>query len=331
MPHKVVIKLDTSETAIRAKLAVLPPKPNIISEQLPVGDVLFLVDDVPALLIERKDANDFRGSVAKGRFREQRTRMLDLRKQHPNLTLAFLFEGSFDKLYYNPASSIQQRTLEDLANDLGPKYNICRVQSANVMDTVRLIGRYENVYAKKGPPASIVEGASIVATMSLGKKRGVDRLGWSPYALSLIPHLSREAAMSVTAVYPTVLALISTYQQIADERTREELLVGFQYSDGLSIGPTVSRRVYHFLMDIDPPPKKKRAQKSASARPPRAPSPPQKNPFESSSSEEEPPRKRDASPARRTIRLPASSLSIESFDLEAPPVARRNRPVLDDQ
>jgi ERCC4-type nuclease len=350
MAHRVLIKLDNNENGLKHQLGVLPLKENIVYDKLPVGDILYLVDKVPTLLIERKEVGDFRGSVADGRFREQRSRMIELRKEFPHIILAFLFEGSFASLNYNPNSSIQQRTLEDLANDLGPKYGICRLRSNSLMDTLRLIGRYENVYKEKGPTADIVASNNIAESMSIGKKRGIDRESFAPCALSLVPGLTREAAMSVTAVYPTLLGLITAFEGIDDDKTREELLVGFQYGDGLSIGPTVAKRVYHFLLDIDPPPpkpKRKAPSQDANSKKHKADpklkrkavsqdtnSKKQKlgdNATESSSSSPSPVRNKDKSPKRSPkLKLQFTKLRPSDAEKVVQKTRRRKRQVIDD-
>lgn len=318
MPHAVEIKIDAREGALRKWFEEVPKK-NVTIEQMDVGDILFVVDGVPALLIERKEANDFRGSVATNRFREQRSRMVDLMKEQPHLLTAFLFEGRFDKLYYNPNSRIQEITLRNLANDLGPKYGIGRLESIDLHDTLRLIGRYDNVYAEKGHPRDIADANSITESLSLGKKRGIDQESFAPCALSLIPGLTREAALSITAVYPTLLSLFSALESIDHERGREELLIGFEYGDGLRIGPTVAKRIYHFLLDVKEQPKKKHTRDRSPKRAKK------KKQHSLSESDEENP---FASPPplavpkrptkRKTIVLPASeSISDSSSDSEA--------------
>ena len=299
MSHKVSIRIDTSEVALRNWLKRLPPKQNLKFRKMPVGDILFIVDTKPVLLIERKEVGDFQKSVSEGRFREQRSRMIDLWNEHPQLTLAYLIEGDLNKLEFNPhGQGIQLSHLRDLINDLGGVYGIVHLTSINVTDTMRLIGRYENVYRKKGSVVDITSASSITKNMSIGKKRGMDPDQFGPCALSLIPGLTREAAMAVAVIHPTLFSLISAYEDQDNHRDCGDLLVGIQYGDGLKIGKTVSRRVYVYLMDIQPPPKK------PAPSPPKRKAPPPK-PIA------KPSRGRSASPKRPAGHSPKRAILVD--------------------
>jgi ERCC4-type nuclease len=250
MPHNVSITLDTSEGGLRGWLQQLPEKTNLNHEALPVGDILFYVDAKPTLLIERKEVGDFRSSVADGRFREQRSRMIDLRKQMPELVIAYMIEGDFSNLNYGHHSRIPQHFLENLVNDLGPKYRICVVRSKNLLDSLRLIGRFENMYRENGPTSQILNEDDPVRTYTIGKKRGLERNQFAACALSLVPGVTREAALSITAVYPSLRILTHALEALDTDTEREQLLVGVGYGNGLKIGKTVAKRISDWLMDM---------------------------------------------------------------------------------
>ena len=249
MVYNVTITLDTSEGGLRGWLQQLPEKSNLTYEPLPVGDILFYVENKPTLLIERKEVSDFRGSVADGRFREQRSRMIELRKQMPGLVIAYLIEGDFSTLNYRQHSRLPQNFLENLVNDLGPKYNICVVRSKHLLDTLRLIGRIENIYHENGPITYILDKDDPARTYTIGKKRGLDRNQFAACALSLIPGVTRDAALSITAVYPTLRALTQAFETASTNTERDQLLFGIGYNN-LKIGKTMAKRICDWIMDI---------------------------------------------------------------------------------
>lgn len=83
--------IDARENQIRALLK--DNDENIRTESLPCGDFLFEDDNV-RLLIERKSAQDLHHSIQDGRFREQRSRLLEWRHDSPTHKVLYLIEGT---------------------------------------------------------------------------------------------------------------------------------------------------------------------------------------------------------------------------------------------
>lgn len=110
---------------------------NVTFENLIVGDFLFENGNgEPKLIVERKSIADLQSSIKDGRFREQRTRLLET-----GVKIIYIIEGKLvnDKcvqgalenlaLYHNicvlPTASLQQTitTIESLFKKIGQEYN----------------------------------------------------------------------------------------------------------------------------------------------------------------------------------------------------------------
>lgn len=265
MPYKIQIYIDYREDAIRHWLAKLPARDNITFKELPAGDIVFLVEEededekkilTPFCVWERK-ALDLCNVP---HFREQRSRLIDWRKDNPDLVVALLIEGDLNTLLTTAfgEDKAKKRELENLVNDLCPKYNIGRITSANTVDTIRLIGRYENIFKEDGPTAKILESDSVVRHLSLGRKRGLVQKEWAICALSFVKGVSRETAMDIGKTF-TLKTLFEAYRRCRSTKECDNLIRNLD----IGVGLTRSRRIYHYMMDIEDEPADDIAEQSS--------------------------------------------------------------------
>lgn len=66
-------------------------------EFLPLADIVFR-DDEAEVFVERKTWNDLWSSIQDGRFREQRSRLMEWKEEATNRVAAYLIEGSEEKI-----------------------------------------------------------------------------------------------------------------------------------------------------------------------------------------------------------------------------------------
>ena len=94
---RVKLYVDTRENEILNKLEIEEREVT----QLENGDFLIKVDEEPFIVIERKSTKDLAQSVKDGRYKEQKLRLLSLKRNNPKLKIMYIIEGffSFDKNY----------------------------------------------------------------------------------------------------------------------------------------------------------------------------------------------------------------------------------------
>ena len=99
------IKIDYREKELQDKLSYyisfIPAFRNIkvISENLPIGDIIVTDNNEDILIIERKTVGDLMSSIKDGRYEEQ-TYRLNGNKVH-NHNIIYLIEGDINKLNMN--------------------------------------------------------------------------------------------------------------------------------------------------------------------------------------------------------------------------------------
>jgi ERCC4-type nuclease len=97
----MIVKVDIRETAlieqIQKQISFIPVFKNIqiITESLPIGDIIINDGAQDKLIIERKTVNDLLSSIKDGRYEEQSYRLNGL--NHHNHNIIYLIEGDVNK------------------------------------------------------------------------------------------------------------------------------------------------------------------------------------------------------------------------------------------
>lgn len=183
---------------------------------LTVGDFIFMgkMDGIPRLIIERKTIADLICSIKDGRFREQRTRLMET-----NAKIIYIIEGNMipDKLVMG--------ALENLAL----RHNICVIPTANEQQTIMVI---KNLYNKVGQ--EYIQPANKYVTAR--RKNDV--------------HISPLEKMleTINGVSPSIAAAIAqNYNSVKDFilalKDKPNMLYGLELSPKRKLGPKLAQRI----------------------------------------------------------------------------------------
>jgi len=97
----MIIKIDIRETELYKKCETIIASNikfkdiKLISENLPLGDIIIHMDDKDHLIIERKTISDLAASIKDGRYDEQSYRLNGI--NHHNHNIIYLIEGDFNR------------------------------------------------------------------------------------------------------------------------------------------------------------------------------------------------------------------------------------------
>jgi ERCC4-type nuclease len=98
----MIIKIDTREPELLAninKLVLFIPifkQLKVVTENLPLGDIILADEKEEKLIIERKSLNDLLSSIKDGRYEEQSYRLNGL--EHHNHNIIYLIEGDVNRV-----------------------------------------------------------------------------------------------------------------------------------------------------------------------------------------------------------------------------------------
>jgi ERCC4-type nuclease len=110
----MIIKIDIREqeliTEIKNLVLFVPifKKLNVVTETLPLGDIIIADEKEEKLIVERKTVNDLLASIKDGRYEEQSYRLNGL--EHHNHNIIYLIEGDVNKVNRFKDSQLEKLT-----------------------------------------------------------------------------------------------------------------------------------------------------------------------------------------------------------------------------
>jgi len=252
--HTVQIYIDSREAALIAILAALYPEGSadiITNKQLPVGDIRVCVDDVTVLLIERKTAADLFSSLCDTRFREQRARLIQLRKRKPWINLMYIFEGDVNALPYRAGGKITPQYLRLIQRELPYKYKIHTTFVESTTETIRYLGHIQECFVKGGAPDDVLNGVTDADGNQVGRKREIGPREFMRAVLTQIPGVSADKALVIVEKYHTLPLFIQTYQKIKRVKMRKLLLQELRVpGQEHRFGPKLSTKIYEHIFGL---------------------------------------------------------------------------------
>lgn len=257
--HRVEIYIDAKEPGLPGMVSALyediTESNFVLGKALPTGDIRIDVDGIPSLMIERKTTSDFAGSLGRGNhFREQRARMLDDKKQYPNLVLMVAMEGRWEDVNWANRKRITREYCEQICRELPPKYDIHVAWFANQLELLHYIGQVDEMYEKYGSPQEVITGSNYLESFYVGRKRALQSGEFAAMALTQIEGVSHDVACCIMGVHKSLPCLLADYARVLGEDDaetqlrRETMLENVRHgSSNRRIGKKLSARIYHTL------------------------------------------------------------------------------------
>jgi ERCC4-type nuclease len=241
----MIIKIDTREAAllqqINNQVTVIPVFKNIkvISETLPIGDIIINDETEDKIIIERKSVADLLSSIKDGRYEEQSYRLNGL--NHHNHNIVYLIEGDVNRVnrfksdnntekltlysamfslnYYKGFSVFRSFSLDETANIVcNMAYKIGKdltkkpfFQNNNLveMPSTNTESSDETVLTKQDDPHDIqVTEKDYVGVVKKVKKDNITPDNIGEIMLCQIPGISSVTALAVMEKYKTIPNLI---------------------------------------------------------------------------------------------------------------------------
>lgn len=225
--------IDTHETKIIAAMKVM----TFSIESLPCGDILF-EDENHRLLVERKSAADLCASITDGRYREQRSRLVEWRNdQHKIL---YLVEGEIDE--------VTKRTLHRLMI----AYDIPVWRTNDVQDTVEWITwvyHQENLkvfFKKRSGEQDRIE--NIRFSKNMYKKNTCNPKNLLISMLNSIHGVSYDMANAIASSYSSVHEFITCYDKDQGLFTNAEITYKTSTGNNKKIGKAILKRIIETIV-----------------------------------------------------------------------------------
>lgn len=233
--------------------ARLPPHKTL---PLEVGDIQVWRNNTPYIIIERKTIADLASSLAGGRYREQKARLLSQRdavaatsaKHH----VIYLIEGQFtqtmDKKFHGgfTESAIMSALTRAMFKD-----GLFVIQTPNATATanwiISLVARLTKDPAEFEGESVLTTGGGYAGLLVTKKRDNVTPEVCYRAMLATIPGLSAKSADSIAANWPNMMQLCTFLQTDGAVKILENTIQDPGAAKPRRIGPVVANRIYEMI------------------------------------------------------------------------------------
>jgi len=135
----MIIKIDVRETEliqiVTNLINIIPSfkELQVVTENLPLGDIIISNHNQDKLIIERKSVNDLLSSIKDGRYEEQSYRLNGL--SHHNHNIIYLIEGDINKLNRFKDNKFEKLTLYSAIFSLNYYKGFSVLRTFNIEET----------------------------------------------------------------------------------------------------------------------------------------------------------------------------------------------------
>ena len=211
-----MIKIDNRETELislcKYYIENIPIYKNleIITEQLPIGDVIIYKDKIEKIIIERKTVNDLLSSIKDGRYNEQSYRLNNLQLNNHNIF--YLIEGNiFKKTSFN-------NTLYSAIFSLNYYKGFSVLQSISIEESALIICNMTYKINKSDNKEFFSEKEeSYSSVIKKVKKDNITPENIGEIILCQIPGISSVNAIAIMNKFKTIKNLISNINETSDK------------------------------------------------------------------------------------------------------------------
>ena len=209
------IIVDTREKALYKLLAPLCLDLNlnmkIVSETLPLGDIILMDGEEELLIIERKTLRDLAGSIKDGRYEEQSYRLNNIETHNHNIM--YLIEGDFN--FYNERyMRIPKKTLYSAMFCLQYYKGFSLMRTAHIAETAEYILRIADKMWREKDSHGYYNGGdkypikNYCTVANRVKKSNLTYENIGGVILSQIPGISSVTSLAIMEQYKTLYDLL---------------------------------------------------------------------------------------------------------------------------
>ena len=273
----MIIKVDTRETELLTKFKSLTesiPKfkdINIVSQTLPLGDIIINDGTNDCIIIERKTLSDLAASIKDGRYEEQSYRLNGL--QHHNHNIIYLIEG--DMYRFNTFKErIDKQTLYSAMFSINYFKGFSVMRSNNIEETAiiacnmvyKLVGGLKagkfGYYSNLSIPLNSIDVSTndqnnnadeakeptekdYCSVIKKVKKENITTENIGEIMLCQIPGVSSASALAILSQFKTLPNLIKSIQE--DESCLNTVCTIDTNGKGRKISKTAIATIIKFL------------------------------------------------------------------------------------
>lgn len=224
--------------------------PNTSFENLILGDYLFTIDDKNILVIERKTIADYASSIADGRNREQKKRLIS---NYPINQIIYLVEGDLTQNNSNYTfNKISKETIVSSIMNTILRDNIQVFHTIDMKETIELLHMIYTKFQKQG--LTFLSNKScykddLIMTKQC-KKDNISKEMCFQMMLNCIPNVSTKISTRIVEKYSTFHLFYNELSKLSSNEEREKLIVDIKTNSNdkeRKIPKTTAKNIVEFI------------------------------------------------------------------------------------
>jgi len=249
--YQMNIRIDIREHDLINQIKLLQTEGfEIITETLPIGDVILSYNGEDKIIIERKSTNDLLSSIKDGRYEEQSYRLNGA--EHHNHNIIYLIEGDFKK------HSADKKTLFSAIFSLSYYKGFSVIRTFSIQETAEFICNVANKLVKGEITCRkqyyskidmVTEGndKDYVNVIKKIKKDNITPNNINEIMLCQIPGISSTAAIAIMEKFKTIPNLITSIE--TDDKCLNEVAYLNTKGQSRKINKTCTSNIVKYLMN----------------------------------------------------------------------------------
>lgn len=269
----MIIKIDNRESALREICETkVTDGIQLITEMLPLGDIIINDGEKDCIIIERKTIADLSASIKDGRYDEQSYRLNGI--DHHNHNIIYLIEGELDGFLAKACKhKVDKSVIYSAMFSINYYKGFSVMRSKNMEETATIIcnmagkmrrevGRKRAFYANEQAQNCTQELPAIVQTQETDtdtateskqycnvvkkhKKDNITRDNIGEIMLCQIPNVSSTIAIAILAKFGTIANLIETIN--LDNTCLNDVCTTDPQGKKRKVSKTAIQNIIHFL------------------------------------------------------------------------------------
>jgi ERCC4-type nuclease len=210
---------------------LIPYLPKCEVKQLPVGDIWI---DVSGLVIERKRTDDLEASILDGRYREQRTRLLEYCRQ-TGARPVYIVEGLLDRLN----GRLSEKALLKHLTRLSLRYGVSVFQTGNLEETARLCLIFQEQLQEDSRVFELQGGDSVAYASTIQVTRKANREDPGNFASAVLQQVPGVSHTVASAILKKSGGTFQGFWVLT-----EKDLANLQVSEKRKVGPVTAKKLW---------------------------------------------------------------------------------------
>jgi ERCC4-type nuclease len=209
--------------------------------QLPLGDFIFTQENGIRAILERKTIRDLIASIGDKRFEEQKTRLIQAKRDGPQTVVGLIIEGV---LAETELGQYNERHVQNLIWEMS-KYNLQVINTKDLDETCTYVSYMRWSFSQDGNMTDAQNTQLLSMAAYSIKKKGLLPKDTYPKFLKSIPGVTVAHVEAIIEEFPKIMDYMRAFEE------KPKLFDGFHITETKKMGHVLSEKMHKYTFNTD--------------------------------------------------------------------------------